>query len=165
MNENNLSKSTYLKDFASLEEACVLLISESKEDVESDFAALLLLKHEAVRAARGPRRWRAALSVAPRVLDQTALSVAQRNSLHYTIRLHRFLGENRPLYLKINNLHQIRSPTLSKWGEHSCVHCGAKAQQFIYRRAGLYVNVLRKCTRNFKQRCVMSLCFSFPGTK
>lgn len=56
MNENNLSKRTYLKDFSSLEEACVLLISESKEDVESDFAALLLLKHEAVAAARGPRR-------------------------------------------------------------------------------------------------------------
>lgn len=51
MNENDQSISTYLKDFASLEEACVLLISESKEDVERDFAALLLLKHEAVPAA------------------------------------------------------------------------------------------------------------------
>lgn len=52
----NTQKYTYLKDFASLEKACVFLIFESKEEVEGDFSALALLKHEAVPAARGARR-------------------------------------------------------------------------------------------------------------
>lgn len=53
---NTQKLATYLKDFASLEKACVFLIFESKEEVEGDFAALVLLKHEAVPAARGARR-------------------------------------------------------------------------------------------------------------
>lgn len=83
----------HLEDFPSLEESSIFIVLLRKQEMESNFTAFLF-ENQAVTGTGWTRRRRCALPVSfplpvsARVLDETPLSAAERQTRRHALRLH-----------------------------------------------------------------------------